>query len=112
MNASKPEYDWLAEEIKSSTVTVTADIKVRLDGFFPVEYRDAYMAAWRELMPRASELAFPLPYLQRHALELIIKDTIRSLLDARHEARLGYATFGLPAKKAVVDRASWKADWD
>jgi len=99
-NQPKPDYEWLSERIAPPAHAPTSNIKVRLDGFFSPSYADAYTAAWQELLPKAKELAIPILYLQRHALELIIKDLIGSCLAIRNELRLGCDVFGLPGPDA------------
>ena len=72
-----------------------------MDGFFKAGYADAYSAAWQALLPRATELAIPIVYLQRHALELIVKDLIGSCLAIRDTMDLGREVFGFPGPDAL-----------
>lgn len=102
---SKPDYEWLAESVQPPPSPPASDIKIRLDGFFRLTYSDAYTAAWQALLPRAKELAIPILYLQRHALELRIKDLIRSCLAIRDEMHLGHEVFGLPEPSALQTEA-------
>lgn len=99
-NQPKPDYEWLSARIRPPEEAPTSNIKVRLDGFFSPSYAGAYMAAWQELLPKAKELAIPILYLQRHALELTIKDLIQSCLGIRDAMHLACDVFGLPGPDA------------
>jgi hypothetical protein len=87
------------------------DTTIRLGGLFAPGYIESYMAAWRELLPKARELAIPILFLQRHTLELMVKDAIHDLLITREEIRLGREVFGLPAKDDVVAPDTWATEW-
>jgi hypothetical protein len=87
------------------------DTTIRLGGLFAPGYVEAYMAAWKELLPNARALAIPILFLQRHTLELIVKDVIHDLLITREEIRLGHEVFGLPARADVVDPDTWQTQW-
>jgi hypothetical protein len=84
---------------------------IRLGGLFAPGYIESYAAAWRELLPKAREVAIPILFLQRHTLELIVKDVIHDLLITREEIRLGHEVFGLPAILDVIDQDTWSTQW-
>ena len=101
----QPDYEWRSETIQPPPEVSSSDIKVRLDGFFMAGYAEAYMAAWQALMPRATELAIPILYLQRHTLELLVKDGIQSLVAIRDEMQLGHEVLGLTAPDGLETEA-------
>jgi hypothetical protein len=108
----KADYDWGAEQLQAPPTLPHSDIKIRLGGIFSPGYEATYRAAWQALMHRARELAIPILYLQRHSLELTVKDTIRMLLDIRAEMRLGYDVFDIDASEKARDMADWNKDWN
>jgi hypothetical protein len=91
----KPAYKWRAGA-DSTPVPDPGDIKVRLDTPFAASYATEYAAAWGTLVARAEQYAIPLLYLQRHTLELVVKEAIVSLLVIRDNMHVGHDLFDLP----------------
>jgi hypothetical protein len=109
---SEEDYEWLAETAELSPQAAPSVAKVRLDNWPSTpNYTLAYAAAWQTLLPRAKELAIPILYLQRHSLELVLKDALLCLVSLRQELTLLGAIFGTVVKDGVADKVTEKAHW-
>jgi hypothetical protein len=107
------DYEYIAEHIELSPYIEPSHAKVRLDGgVFSIGYTKAYTAAWQQLLHRTQELAIPILYLQRHHLELAVKDTLQSLLAIRYELQTGHEVFGWDLEHEAADKEDWRANFD
>lgn len=61
------------------------DKGIRLGSLFGPSYLESYSEAWKGLLPNARKLALPILYLQRHTLELLVKDLLLGALATRSE---------------------------
>lgn len=103
-------YVRLSHDIKLDPDVTPSHGKVRLGGFFAISYTKAYTAAWQRLLSSSRQLAIPILYLQRHTLELVVKDILESLLNAREEMEMCRDVFGPESQDDPGDMKEWAED--
>jgi hypothetical protein len=70
-------------------------------------YPGSYAAAWRRLLPANASVALPTLYLQRHTLELLLKQVLVALLAIREQRQVSDDLFGLLESAGPVEQADY-----
>jgi hypothetical protein len=76
---------------------------IRIGSLFSSSYVESYAEAWKALLPNAGKMALPVLYLQRHTLELLVKDLLLGALETRSELHALDDLFGTATSAGPPD---------
>ena len=76
---------------------------IRIGALFGPSYIESYAEAWKGLLPNARKLALPVLYLQRHTLELLVKELLLGALETRSELHALDDLFGTATSAGPPD---------